>query len=227
MIPSLENTRYIRAYSGVRPLVKSGSGQGGDRNVSRGFSLLDHKEDHLDNFITITGGKLTTARLMAEKTSDLVCRRLGNTRPCLTRTEPLPVTMEGKWTEPGIAPREWIKKERSAKDLILCECEMISQSTIDTIIKEMKKCGGNPDLLNIGKRSRLGKGSCQGAFCSARVMAHMYNTGQRFRDEGIPDIKAFLNERWKGQRPIFWGNQLVQAELTEAMHCGLFDLELY
>ena len=227
MIPSLENTRYIRAYSGVRPLVKSGSGQGGDRNVSRGFSLLDHKEDHLDNFITITGGKLTTARLMAEKTSDLVCRRLGNTRPCLTRTEPLPVTMEGKWTEPGIAPREWIKKERSAKDLILCECEMISQSTIDTIIKEMKKCGGNPDLLNIGKRSRLGKGSCQGAFCSARVMAHMYNTDQRFRDEGIPDIKAFLNERWKGQRPIFWGNQLVQAELTEAMHCGLFDLELY
>ena len=228
MMPILEETRYIRAYSGVRPLVQSGSeAKGEDRNVSRGFSLLDHKKDLLDNFITITGGKLTTFRLMAEKATDLVCQRMGNTRPCITRTEPLPRTLEGKWTEPGLAPKEWIKKENKSKDLILCECEMISQSTINTIAQELKKNGETPDLLNIGNRSRLGKGSCQGAFCSARVMAHMYNTKERSKDEGIGDIKAFLRERWKGQRPIFWGHQLIQAELTEAMHCGLFDLELH
>ncbi len=225
MIPSLETTRYIRAYSGVRPLVTHGEG-GDGRNVSRGFVLLDHADSDVENFATITGGKLTTFRLMAERMSDLVCKRLGNTNPCLTRTEPLPSSMEGKWTEPGLAPKRWITKNSGVKDKILCECEMISENTIDDIEQELKKNGETPDLLTIGKRSRLGKGPCQGAFCSVRVLAHMYDKGSLTGDSGIHDIKAFLNERWKGQHPIFWGDQLIQAELTEAIHCGLFDLEL-
>ncbi|MCP4118299.1 MAG: anaerobic glycerol-3-phosphate dehydrogenase subunit A [Desulfobacteraceae bacterium] len=224
MIPALEATRYIRAYSGVRPLVSRGKGD--DRSVSRGFVLLDHKDTGLDNFATITGGKLTTFRLMAEKTADLVSARLGNTTPCKTRTEPLPSSLEGKWTEPGIAPRAWMRKPPGKHDRILCECEMIAESTIDTIADELGKNGQSPDLLNIGKRSRLGKGSCQGAFCSTRVLAHMYNNGTLSGPDGANELKAFLNERWKGQKPIFWGDQLVQAELTEAMHCGLFGLEL-
>ncbi|MEA1969319.1 MAG: anaerobic glycerol-3-phosphate dehydrogenase subunit GlpA [Thermodesulfobacteriota bacterium] len=226
MIPFLENTRYIRAYSGVRPLVSSQEENGDDRNVSRGFSLLDHKDAGLENFATITGGKLTTFRLMAERTADLVCQRIGISTPCTTATAMLPSTMEGKWTEPGLAPKRWIQKQKDEKDKILCECEMISQSTIDNIICELKKNNEPPDLLNIGKRSRLGKGPCQGAFCSVRVLAHMYDKEEITGSNGIDDIKFFLNERWKGQRPIFWGDQLIQAELTEAIHCGLFDLEL-
>lgn len=226
MIPALETVRYIRAYAGVRPLVSLGGDRSDDRSVSRNFTLLGHEDAGLDNFITITGGKLTTYRLMAEKTADLVCSRVGNTNPCLTRIVPLPSTMEGKWTEPGIAPRRWIHKPIHAKDKILCECEMISENTIDDIACELKKSGEIPDLLNIGKRSRLGKGPCQGAFCSVRVLAHMYDKGAMSGEHGLEDIKAFLNERWKGQRPIFWGEQLIQAELTEAMHSGFFDLEL-
>ena len=224
VVPRLEQIRYIRAYSGVRPLV--GSGAGDDRQVSRGFTLLDHGADGVDNFITITGGKLTTYRLMAEKAVDMACRKLGNTRLCLTRTTPLPATMAGKWTAPGLAPRRWMAKARGETDKVLCECEMISEKTIDDIAQELKKNHEIPDLLNMGRRSRLGKGPCQGAFCSVRVLAHMYDRGELTGDHGISDIKAFLNERWKGQRPIFWGEQLIQAELTEAIHCGFFDLEL-
>ena len=229
MVPELESTRFIRAYSGVRPLVSLGGSGTDDRNVSRNYTLLDHDACGIDNFVTITGGKLTTYRLMAEKTVDVVCRKLGDgaeKRPCLTRTRPLPSTMEGKWTEPGVAPRRWIQKPPAAKDKILCECEMISEKTIDDIASELKKSGELPDLLNIGKRSRLGKGPCQGAFCSVRVLAHMYDKEALFGRHGVKDIKVFLNERWKGQRPIFWGEQLIQAELTEAMHSGFFDLEL-
>jgi glycerol-3-phosphate dehydrogenase len=226
MIPSLEHTRYIRAYSGVRPLVSQSSGVGNDRTVSRGFVLLDHASDHLDNFTTITGGKLTTFRLMAEKTADLVAARLGNKTPCTTKTAPLPSTLDGKWTEPGIAPSVWFAKPAGKKDRILCECEMISESTIDAIAAALRSNNETPDLLTIGRRSRLGKGPCQGAFCSTRVLAHMYNQGALSGPDGVDDIKAFLDERWKGQQAIFWGDQLVQAELTEAMHCGLFDLEL-
>ncbi|MBF0469343.1 MAG: anaerobic glycerol-3-phosphate dehydrogenase subunit A [Desulfamplus sp.] len=226
ILPVLETIRYIRAYSGVRPLVNLGGRGADDRNVSRDFTLLDHEDSDLDNFITITGGKLTTYRLMAEKTSDLVCAKIGNTNPCITRTRALPSTMEGKWTEPGVAPKRWILKSHDAKDKILCECEMISEKTIDDIVCELKKNNEIPNLLNIGKRSRLGKGPCQGGFCSVRVLAHMYDKCELSGDHGVRDIKAFLNERWKGQRPIFWGDQLVQAELTEAMHSGFFDLEL-
>lgn len=77
----MAKTRILRAYSGVRPLVASDDDPSG-RNVSRGIVLLDHAErDGLDGFITITGGKLMTYRLMAEWATDAVCRKLGNTRP--------------------------------------------------------------------------------------------------------------------------------------------------
>lgn len=56
---------------GVRPLVASEDDPSG-RTVSRGIVLLDHAvRDGLEGFITITGGKLMTYRLMAEWTTDL------------------------------------------------------------------------------------------------------------------------------------------------------------
>ncbi len=81
----MAKTRILRAYSGVRPLVASDDDPSG-RNVSRGIVLFDHAErDGLDGFITITGGKLMTYRLMAEWATDAVCRKLGNTRPASRR----------------------------------------------------------------------------------------------------------------------------------------------
>lgn len=80
----------LRAYSGVRPLVASDDDPSG-RSVSRGIVLLDHaKRDGMEGFITITGGKLMTYRLMAEWATDAVCRKLGNSVPCSTADTPLP-----------------------------------------------------------------------------------------------------------------------------------------
>lgn len=225
MLPVLETTRYIRAYASVRPLVGL-QASGDDRSVSRGFALLDHSEDDLENFITITGGKLTTYRLMAEKTADLVCRRLGVSRPCLTRTAPLPSTQPAKWTKPGLAPKEWIKKKEPG-DIILCECEMVPRSVVDSIIASIREQKGTPSLKGIGLRSRMGKGPCQGTFCGVRVVAHMYERGELDSDQGLTNLREFLRERWKGECPILWEGQLIQAELKEALYCGLLDLELY
>jgi glycerol-3-phosphate dehydrogenase len=86
----MAQTRILRAYAGVRPLVASDNDPSG-RNVSRGIVLLDHAaRDGMDGFITITGGKLMTYRLMAEWATDAVCRKLGNTEPCVTAEQPLP-----------------------------------------------------------------------------------------------------------------------------------------
>ena len=94
MLPSLASTRIIRAYAGVRPLIledSKSSLQADGRSASRGIVLLDHEErDGVPGLITITGGKLTTARLMAEKAADLVCKKLGIDAECTTAEIPLP-----------------------------------------------------------------------------------------------------------------------------------------
>lgn len=224
MVPVLKTTRYIRAYCGVRPLVSLDS-TGDDRTVSRGFVLLDHKENGVDNLTTITSGKLTTYRLMAEKTADQVCQRLGVTEPCLTGTMPLPDTIDGKWTEPGVAPKVWMK-QNNPDDILLCECEMVHKSAVDHLIASARKQNGISDLNALGMRSRIGKGPCQGSFCSVRIAAHMYDQGKLKDNHGLKNLKNFISERWRGQNPLLLNIPLAQIEIQEAMHCGFFGLEL-
>jgi glycerol-3-phosphate dehydrogenase len=195
------------------------------RAVSRGFVLLDHEDEGVENFVTISGGKLTTYRYMAEKTADLVCRKMGVTADCQTRTQPLPSTGSGRWTEPGRAPRTWLK-DHDPTDLLLCECEMVPKSVVDAIVDGIYGQNGHPDLNTVGLRSRIGKGPCQGTFCGPRTLSYLYDKGDIQKGYCIDGLKQFLNRRWRGQHPTLWGRQLVQAELLEAMHCGMFGLEL-
>jgi len=224
MVPALGSMRYVRAFAGVRPLV-SGKEVTDGRALSRGFVVLDHYEEGVNNFITVTGGKLSTFRLMAEKTADLVCSRLGVTAPCRTGTVPLSATEINQWTEPGLAPRIWLK-QANPKEPLLCECEMVPLSAVDQIIDNLIARGETLDLSAVGLRSRVGRGSCQGAFCGFRMIAHLYERGELKSDQGLSLLRQFLERRWHGLRPILWGPQLVQEELQEALHCGLFGLEM-
>jgi len=224
MLPVLENARYIRAFAGVRPLI-SAQRDADDRCISRGFALLDHSPDGLENFATIAGGKLTTYRLMAEKTADLICHRLGVSKPCQTRTQPLPATEVGKWTEAGLGPRLWVA-ENNPEDPLLCECEMLPKNAIDRLIDAIRRHDGKVSLRSIGQRSRLGKGPCQGTTCAQRIVAHMYERGEWDSDQGLNNLREFLRARWNGERPVLWDGQLVQAELKEAIYCGYLGLEL-
>jgi len=60
-----------------------------ERKVSRTFECFDHSYDGVDGFVTISGGKTTTSRAMAEHVSDMVCNKLGITAECRTREVPL------------------------------------------------------------------------------------------------------------------------------------------
>lgn len=230
MIPALADAHYIRAYCGVRPLLMGDDADTAgddDRAVSRGFALIDHSRQQSGpaNLITITGGKLTTFRLMAEKTADLVCARLGITAECRTAIDVLPDTVDARWTEPGLAPNVWLR-QKAPGDMLLCECEMVSQSVVEEIVASLRALDGRPGLKAIGLRSRIGKGPCQGTFCSQRLAAYLYDRGYIQNDEGRIQLRAFLRERWRGQQPLLWDMALARAELLEAMHCGLFGLEL-
>jgi glycerol-3-phosphate dehydrogenase len=240
MMPVLATTRYIRAFAGVRPLFGGNEGGNGDgngggngheagRDITRGVALIDHAAQGVDNFITITGGKLTTFRLMAENTADLVCQKLGNCQPCSTRTEPLPQSKMGRWIEPRTAARAWARGDDGMggpEDQVLCECELVPASVVERSYANADLPSGERALNGISARSRVGKGSCQGAFCSLRVTSYLYGSGKLQGAEGLKGIKSFINRRWKGLHPVLWDTQLVQAELQEAMHCGFMGLEL-
>jgi glycerol-3-phosphate dehydrogenase len=87
MIPGLANCKLRGKYMSSRPLIKSGASA---RSIARTFKCFDHQEsDGIAGFVTITGGKATTCRAMAERTADVVCAQLGITAPCLTRDVPL------------------------------------------------------------------------------------------------------------------------------------------
>lgn len=86
LIPSVRGTEIRAAWSAARPLI--GSRDGGDdaRELSRTFEAIDHaKADGVEGFVTITGGKATTLRAMAETCAGVVCRKLGVEEPCRTR----------------------------------------------------------------------------------------------------------------------------------------------
>ena len=86
LLPGLRSVKLRGIYMAPRPLIGSGTG----RSIARTFKCFDHKETHnIDGFVTITGGKATTLRAMAEKTADTVCAKLGINAPCRTKETPL------------------------------------------------------------------------------------------------------------------------------------------
>ena len=112
------------------------------------------------------------------------------------------------------------------EDLVLCECELVAAGAVDAICAALQAGGDAPTLRDVALRSRLGKGACQGTYCAVRATAHLYDRGRLHGGRGIVEIADFLRERWRGEKPVLWGEQLAQAELMEALHCGLFGMEL-
>jgi glycerol-3-phosphate dehydrogenase len=86
MVPSVAAADVVDVYWGVRPLYGGDDG-GRGRDASRGFQVHDHD---VAGLTTVTGGKLTTYRLMAEAVSDAVCERLSVSEPCRTADAELP-----------------------------------------------------------------------------------------------------------------------------------------
>ena len=222
LAPSLAETRILRAYAGVRPLVASDDDPSG-RSVSRGIVLLDHEtRDGIPGFISITGGKLTSYRLMGELTADLVCRKLGVDKPCLTASLPLPGSEQGS----GIADASISLKaaenrhgtrissmDFASKSEVLCECEHVTRAEIAYAVKYLDV----HNLVDLRRRTRVGMGTCQGSFCMARVADALAE------ELGCPEkapefVRQYVEERWKGMAPVCWGESLREAEFMRKQY---------
>ncbi len=221
LCPIMAKTRVLRAYCGVRPLISLGDDPSG-RNISRGIVLVDHGDrDGLPGLITITGGKLMTYRLMAQMATDAVAKNLGNTQACTTAVRPLP----GAGHDDVYAPQVSIPVSGSAKyrhgeraarfladdkkqNAVICECEMVTRGEIEYAVHNLSAT----DLVDLRRRTRVGMGPCQGKICACRAAGIVSElTGE---DDALNSIGEFMQERWKGVRPILWGDALREADLS-------------
>ncbi|MGA2010251.1 MAG: anaerobic glycerol-3-phosphate dehydrogenase subunit GlpA [Solirubrobacteraceae bacterium] len=221
LVPGFRQARALRVWTGVRPLFEDAKAADADsRDVTRAHALLDHAQrDGVGRFVTITGGKLTTFRLMAEETVDAVCRALGETRPCLTRTEPLPGSESGEHYRLG--ERLARKEAKLVDEQLICECEMIPRSSLEEAMTRTQ----STNLDDIRRQLRLGMGPCQGGFCIYRATGILHELDGLTAEQADAALLDFLQERWKGVWPVLYGDQLRQARLDDWIFQGVLDVE--
>jgi len=217
LIPGFVNMRMLRAWAGVRPLYQE-TEITNSREVTRAFVLLDHESrDNISGLVTITSGKWTTYRKMAEATVDLICLKLGTQRACRTHIEPLPGTTNKNFHYLGERLAR-IEKEQDFGSII-CECELTSIADVKKAIVH----GEAKTIDDIRRDVRLGMGPCQGGFCTYRVAGILHELRKTDVQETNIAIRDFLQERWKGLLPILWGQQLRQERLDELIYINVLD----
>jgi len=217
LIPGLSRGRVLRAYAGCRPLYEeSDFSDEPSRQISRAHHLIDHgKRDGVPNLWSIVGGKLTTYRLMAQQTVDAVCAALGVGAGCATAIERLP--------GPAVARPYWLGTRLADLEAdgggdadLVCECELVTRPMLQAALK------AQPDasLDDLRRATRLGMGPCQGAFCTPRAAAMLGD-----RDDSSRVLLGFLHERFRGTRPIAWGDQLAELWLANGIYRGSLAVE--
>jgi len=230
MCPSIAKGRAVRAYAGIRALSPSAAG----REASRGFQVVEHSRQGVDNLVSILGGKLTTYRLMAEKAADLACRALGSTR--LGRTAQTPICEEG--TEPHLegsllmySRRIW-RKYGPGREKVLAACSQrtrgaeVACSCEQVLVGEMEHFAAHPDvraLSDLTRRTRAGMGYCQSGMCAMEALSTL---AARTEQDPKRMLEDFLSERWKGVYPVLEGDQLRQEVMKRYLLTGTYQLSI-
>lgn len=194
LVPGISKARVLRAWAGVRPLYQEGY-SGASRDATRALTLLDHSSrDGVAGFLTITGGKWTTFRLMAETTIDKACEQLGTRKPCTTATTTAPGVEQGHY---WLGHRLHEVEENHLQSQLVCECELVTRAMLENAVRN------NPTLTldDLRRDVRLGMGPCQGGFCTYRAagIVHEMNVGGPARTTAASNVDAdgAAGDRWQ------------------------------
>ena len=223
IVPGFREARAMHVWTGARPLFhdeRASEDEADTRHMSRGLAVVDHaKRDGVTGFLTITGGKLTTYRLMARIVVDTMCAQLGEERACRTAAEVLPGSESGDhyWLGSRLAERE----AELGDDQIICECELMSKRAL--VEAAARRPGMNLD--DVRRTLRLGMGPCQGGFCTYRATGILHSLGDADAERAGGLLMMFLQHRWQGLEPILYGDQMRQACLDDWIFQGTLDVE--
>ena len=108
----------------------------------------------------------------------------------------------------------------SAYGSLICECELVTEQDVEQAIIQSNAA----TLDDIRRTTRLGMGPCQGAFCSFRATGMMHSLRHPPVSETNVSLRDFLQERWKGNLPILWGQQLRQARFNELIYVDVLNI---
>jgi len=238
LIPGLRDARVLRIFCGVRPLyVPKSTPAAGGREISRGFALLDHETyDSVGGFVSIVGGKLTTYRLMAAAVCDFVSKRLGVNAECTTDSVPLRPSADRKTHHRALhlLPQPVAEKiccrlgpeadqviaameARAELAEVVCECEMVTRGELEYVLGDSTSIPSFT-IADVGRRTRLGFGPCQGTFCGYKAMLAGYQTHRWTASQAATEFSAYLHERWKGQSLVPQGQQIEQLNFSHDLY---------
>lgn len=237
LFENLRDYRILRAFTGTRPLYSADPHAKG-RGASRNFAIIDHQSAGLKGFASIVGGKFTTYRLMAEKMSDLISAYLDVKTVCRTALEPIiddpspELLAKAKHYFPSYAADlaasrlgpEGLKnvinrmRQSAEKCQLVCECENVTMAEVEAAIQDST----SHTLGDVRRKTRMGMGTCQGAFCTYRSVGAVTTGGLSWGKDTNGLFKEFLQARWNGIRPVLWGNVIREAELMR----GIYDATL-
>ena len=192
------------------------------RDVSRTHAVVDHAtRDGVSGLLTMSGGKLTTLRLMAQDLVDAMCDQLGDERPCRT----------GR----GAAARQRGRAgtTRSARGCARREATLPGRAADLRVRADRARAARGGDAPARHARTSTTSGArCGSAW--ARARAASASTARRDPARGRPARRrgggrvaasTSSQERWKGVWPILYGDQLRQARLDDWIFQGLLDVE--
>jgi glycerol-3-phosphate dehydrogenase len=217
VVPGISRARILRAWAGVRPLYDPGGGD--QREAARTFQVIDSEVDGIQGVVAVIGGKLTTFRMMAERTVNLVCKKLGVERPCTTATTVLPAMHEGGHFHHLRGRLDQLEHGETPGALI-CECEVVTAPQIEDMLKD----GDVVSLNDLRRDLRLGMGPCQGGFCSFRAAALRHEILNDNAAHTHELLTEFVERRFGGVKPLLWGHNLRQALLSEHIYGRILGL---
>jgi glycerol-3-phosphate dehydrogenase len=100
---------------------------------------------------------------------------------------------------------------------VVCECELVTRGELEYVLGE-----GAPSpaytIGDVGRRTRLGFGPCQGTFCGYKAMLAGFQAHRWTASEAATEFSAYLHERSKGQSLINQGMQVEQLDLNHALY---------
>jgi glycerol-3-phosphate dehydrogenase len=233
VFPAIRNYRPVRTTTGVRPTLFKWRRY--EDELSRRYEVIDHTKDGAEGFVTIAGGKLSMYRLMAEETSDAVCRKLGHQAPCTTATQPLPGSESELEPAAELAQRygmsalaaikvqsrhgsragDVLDKAHSAR--IVCRCEPLTESELAYAARHEQV----RTLADAFRRVGLAGGPCAGAACVIRAAEIIgaqlgWSASQRF-----DAAREFVRGAWLGRAPVLGQSGWAQEELAQGALRGL------
>ena len=231
VFPGIRDYRPVRATTGVRPTLNQWRRYEDD--LSRRFEVIEH--EGAPGLVSITGGKLSMFRLMAERTADAACRRLGVDAGCTTMTVSIPgsgsdvapaaeLAREYGLTELSAAravrrhgdraPRV-LKESRGGR--LVCRCEALSEAELVHAARHEQVAG----LADAFRRVGLAAGPCAGSTCLLRAADVIgrelgWSPGMRF-----DAVREFEESSWAGRAPVLDGRGWAQEEMRRGASAGL------